>query len=401
MFEGNDLPGRDAVLGRASGSPSLYGVRPGQTRRRRDHRRPRARVRARAARRRGRDRRASPTRAQRGRPRSCSRGSRRQGIPLLRGSAVVRAVGRRRVTGAVVAELDRRRPRDRGHRARHRLRPGRRLRRHAFRRPRCCCRPAAKARWDEAARRLRPGAMPRRASTPPARSPATRRAADAEALGRGRGSRGRALARARRASGPRAARGRARRPWPAAPSAVRPRPPAAAGDRPRRTGSASPASARTSPPRTSASRSTRASTRSSCSKRYTTVTMGPCQGRMCQLAAIRADGRGHRARPSTRSGMTTARPPWSSGADGRAGGPAVRAREALGGPRAPPRARRQRAVGRRLAPAVRLRRSRGRDDGRARGRRPDRRLDARQADRARARTPARSSTASTRTASTT
>ena len=46
-------------------------------------------------------------------------------------------------------------------------------------------------------------------------------------------------------------------------------------------------------------------------KRYTTITMGPCQGRICQLATIR------RAAADTRTavgevGITTARPPWSS-----------------------------------------------------------------------------------------
>jgi sarcosine oxidase, subunit alpha len=47
------------------------------------------------------------------------------------------------------------------------------------------------------------------------------------------------------------------------------------------------------------------------SKRYTTLTMGPCQGRMCQLASIR------KMAEDTEStveevGLTTARPPWSS-----------------------------------------------------------------------------------------
>ncbi len=135
-------------------------------------------------------------------------------------------------------------------------------------------------------------------------------------------------------------------------------------------------------------------------KRYTTVTMGPCQGRMCQLASIR------QAAADTRTavgevGLTTARPPWSSVPMGvLAGRPFEPAkRSAVHG--------RHRELGGnvlwagRLAPALRLRRSEGRDDGRARGRRPDRRLDARQADRRAARRPAPSSTCSTRTASTT
>ncbi len=46
-------------------------------------------------------------------------------------------------------------------------------------------------------------------------------------------------------------------------------------------------------------------------KRYTTVTMGPCQGRMCQLASIRKMSE-HTGRPAAEIGLTTARPPWSS-----------------------------------------------------------------------------------------
>ena len=47
------------------------------------------------------------------------------------------------------------------------------------------------------------------------------------------------------------------------------------------------------------------------SKRYTTVTMGPCQGRMCQLPAVRlmAEGTGQDLQAV---GTTTARPPWST-----------------------------------------------------------------------------------------
>ncbi len=46
-------------------------------------------------------------------------------------------------------------------------------------------------------------------------------------------------------------------------------------------------------------------------KRYSTVTMGPCQGRMCQLSCIRlvADAT---ARPPAEIGSTTSRPPWST-----------------------------------------------------------------------------------------
>ncbi len=46
------------------------------------------------------------------------------------------------------------------------------------------------------------------------------------------------------------------------------------------------------------------------SKRYTTVTMGPCQGRMCQLAAIRAVAR-QTGVDAPAVGQTTARPPWT------------------------------------------------------------------------------------------
>ncbi len=46
-------------------------------------------------------------------------------------------------------------------------------------------------------------------------------------------------------------------------------------------------------------------------KRYTTVTMGPCQGRMCQLASIR-EVSAHTETPVADVGLTTARPPWST-----------------------------------------------------------------------------------------
>jgi sarcosine oxidase, subunit alpha len=45
-------------------------------------------------------------------------------------------------------------------------------------------------------------------------------------------------------------------------------------------------------------------------KRYTTVTMGPCQGRLCHLAAIRLYARENESDESS-IGTTTARPPWS------------------------------------------------------------------------------------------
>jgi sarcosine oxidase subunit alpha len=45
-------------------------------------------------------------------------------------------------------------------------------------------------------------------------------------------------------------------------------------------------------------------------KRYTTVTMGPCQGRLCHLASIRFFARGTET-SEAKIGTTTARPPWS------------------------------------------------------------------------------------------
>ena len=47
------------------------------------------------------------------------------------------------------------------------------------------------------------------------------------------------------------------------------------------------------------------------SKRYTTVTMGPCQGRMCQLPAIRLMAE-ETGQSLEQVGTTTARPPWVS-----------------------------------------------------------------------------------------
>jgi sarcosine oxidase subunit alpha len=47
------------------------------------------------------------------------------------------------------------------------------------------------------------------------------------------------------------------------------------------------------------------------SKRYTTATMGPCQGRMCQLPAVRLMAQ-ETGQDLERIGTTTARPPWSA-----------------------------------------------------------------------------------------
>jgi sarcosine oxidase subunit alpha len=46
------------------------------------------------------------------------------------------------------------------------------------------------------------------------------------------------------------------------------------------------------------------------SKRYTTVTMGPCQGKLCQLGSIRLYAK-ERGVPESVIGTTTARPPWA------------------------------------------------------------------------------------------
>ena len=54
-------------------------------------------------------------------------------------------------------------------------------------------------------------------------------------------------------------------------------------------------------------------------KRYTTVTMGPCQGRMCQLPAIRVMAQ-HTGQQLGDVGTTTARPPWVSVPMGILGG---------------------------------------------------------------------------------
>jgi sarcosine oxidase subunit alpha len=46
-------------------------------------------------------------------------------------------------------------------------------------------------------------------------------------------------------------------------------------------------------------------------KRYSTVTMGPCQGRMCQLASARLLAK-ETGRTTAEVGLTTARPPWAA-----------------------------------------------------------------------------------------
>ena len=117
-------------------------------------------------------------------------------------------------------------------------------------------------------------------------------------------------------------------------------------------------------------------------KRYTTVTMGPCQGKLCHLAvhpALRAgdrDGRGG-DRDDDRAPALGARLPRAPGR------PPARARQADVHPPPPQGARRADDVDGRLASPALLRRSGGRGASRARLARPDRRLDARQAARPR------------------
>jgi sarcosine oxidase subunit alpha len=232
----------------------------------------------------------------------------RQGIPLLRGTVVVRAFGRKQVKGAVVAALDDGGQPDSG----------------TDRGIDCdlvavsggsvpsgslLLQAGAKAQWDQDAGAYVPG------KTPPGVFPAGAvaghaSAADAEAsglvagaeaaisVGFGENADHTGLAEAREALGRTSAEG------------VRAEPPAAAG----------------------AGRGHGKCFACLCEdvttddidfsidegfdslellKRYTTVTMGPCQGRMCQLASIRKMAE-HNDQAIEQVGLTTARPPWSS-----------------------------------------------------------------------------------------
>ena len=58
------------------------------------------------------------------------------------------------------------------------------------------------------------------------------------------------------------------------------------------------------------------------SKRYTTVTMGPCQGRLCHVNSIRVYAKTTGLDENT-IGTTTARPPYTPDLDGAARGPAA------------------------------------------------------------------------------
>ncbi len=121
------------------------------------------------------------------------------------------------------------------------------------------------------------------------------------------------------------------------------------------------------------------------SKRYTTVTMGPCQGRMCHrnsgllmAAELGIDPDAPAGRCDHRA---AAAPPHQLLDSGRA---RLRAGQAHRDPPLARRARRKDAVGRRLEARLRLRHARRRDRRGARVAGADRRLDAGQADRARA-----------------
>ena len=114
------------------------------------------------------------------------------------------------------------------------------------------------------------------------------------------------------------------------------------------------------------------------SKRYTTVTMGPCQGRLCHVNSIRVYAKATGLDENT-IGTTTARPPHSPITLGLLAGPPAGAGEADVAASPPRGARRHDDVDGRLeAPALLRARRRGRGEARPRGRRADRRLDPRQ-----------------------
>ena len=115
-------------------------------------------------------------------------------------------------------------------------------------------------------------------------------------------------------------------------------------------------------------------------KRYTTVTMGPCQGRLCHVPSIRLYARENETDEST-IGTTTARPPWQPVEARTAGRPPARAGAAHVDPPPPQGARRDDDVDGDVAPPALLRRPGRRGEERPRDARRHRRVDARQADR--------------------
>ena len=120
------------------------------------------------------------------------------------------------------------------------------------------------------------------------------------------------------------------------------------------------------------------------SKRYTTVTMGPCQGRLCHTNSIRVYAKTTGIDENT-IGTTTSRPPYTPISMGVLAGRRRAAQAHL----APPPAQgpgRHHDVDGSLAQAALLReRRRRRGAARPQGARPDRRLDAREDHRHRSR----------------
>ena len=379
LFAGNDLPGV-MLSGGARRLAALYAVKPGHARRGGHGRRPRARGRAGAARRAAWRWPRSRTCARTARQRRAEAADAPRRARCCAAPPCCEAAGR----GHVRARRARPARGGRGRRGerRARLRPARGLRRqragHLAARPGGRDAPATTT--ERGLFALRDAA--RRACSPPARWPGAGELGEAELLGRGGRRRGRARARARRRGLARASRRGADverlEGTPARPVAV-------------------------PPPVTSA----RSGKCFAClcedvtakdihlsvaegydsielSKRYTTATMGPCQGRMCQLPAVRLMAE-ETGQSLEQVGTTTARPPWHAVPMGAlAGRPFEPAkRSAIHG--------RHRELGANVMWAGDWRRAydygdaRGRGAGGARGGRPDRRLDARQADRARAR----------------
>ena len=145
-----------------------------------------------------------------------------------------------------------------------------------------------------------------------------------------------------------------------------------------RAASSSSASARTSRQGAQAGASRRGSTRSRSLKRYSTVTMGPCQGKMCHGLAARVHAQLAGNSPA-QTGLTTARPPFQPVTLAALAGPHLaRVRRTAMHERHDALGRDVDRHGRLEAPAP-LRRRRRRGQGRPRGGRPDRRQHARQA----------------------
>ena len=102
-------------------------------------------------------------------------------------------------------------------------------------------------------------------------------------------------------------------------------------------------------------------------KRYTTVTMGPCQGRLCHLAAVRLCAR-ETGTDEARIGTTTARPPWQPVPLGLLAGRGHEPAKRTLDPPPPPRARRDDDVDRRWRRPHSVRRPGRRGPGGARAR---------------------------------